>query len=203
MNMFNALWCTLSSALLLLLECIFKSQLESLSRFCWSLRVSRSYQSSFGSDLRKEVPLRPYYFSPPFALQLDFNHKCVYLKGKNKKDRLIGKLTQGGKNSKKVLYYSKKESKVTFELQLLSQCLKGSCGRSSFPWPLSWSYVFNDYPPPLGQNFGFIPGQAKSGLSGDRWQKFRVYPPPSQKPGPDSYPPCQNLGWTRMVMMSR
>ena len=101
MNMFNALWCTLSSALLLLLECIFKSQLESLSRFCWSLRVSRSYQSSFGSDLRKEVPLRPYYFSPPFALQLDFNHKCVYLKGKNKKDRLIGKLTQGGKNSNK------------------------------------------------------------------------------------------------------
>ena len=87
--------------LLLLLECIFKSQLESLSRFCWSLRVSRSYQSSFGSDLRKEVPLRPYYFSPPFALQLDFNHKCVYLKGKNKKDRLIGKLTQGGKNSNK------------------------------------------------------------------------------------------------------
>ena len=102
MNMFNALWCTLSSALLLLLlECIFKSQLESLSRFCWSLRVSRSYQSSFGSDLRKEVPLRPYYFSPPFALQLDFNHKCVYLKGKNKKDRLIGKLTQGSKNSNK------------------------------------------------------------------------------------------------------
>ena len=38
---------------------------------------------------------------------------------------------------------------------------------------------------------------AKSGLSGDGWPKFRVYPP-SQKPDPDSYPPCQNLGWTRM-----
>ena len=127
----------------LLLECIFKSQLESLSRFCWSLRVSRSYQSSFGSDLRKEVPLRPYYFSPPFALQLDFNHKCVYLKAKNKKDRLIGKLKEEKEEAtttKKVLSTRRKESKVTFELQLLSQCLKGSCGRSSFPWPLSWCH---------------------------------------------------------------
>ena len=89
-------------------------------------------------------------------------------------------------------------------------CLSNNCPRILRNHTCARLREGQDYPPPLGQNFGFIPplskprsrhlsppwrakrALAKSGLSGPRWPKFPVYPPPLKSQVQTIIPPLSN-----------